>query len=169
MGEPFQYGVDFGDLADANRPVDVSRLSSHFPKVLRTMSLKNLGIGDIRMKPQSGEMNRFGVYFWGINQSTEDLMIPQSGDFLLISTAELLTPNHVNSGVLRKGVVVFPSPCYTVLIQEYAKRFRNPFDADYALNHDYIVLDLQASVRGTPPIITIPAEITVNRGQFNRR
>jgi len=89
--------------------------------------------------------------------------------YLYIDTNTLFK-KCVDKHLIRQGVIVHPSPYYQKLANKYKERYQKPMEADFALNKDYVVLDLATTQhRKTPPILSIPSNIKVNLRDFNRK
>lgn len=162
---------------DSDRPLPPEQLAEIYPFMLRKIIPPRESTSVFRFQPQSGEHERFGVFFWALMDLAEQQRLKPTDNklMLLLKTAELLSGKTMDPEVLSRGVVVCPSKTYQNLRLEACSRVRaenGQYDPkslgfNYAVesqvHKSYAVLDIGVIKTGCLPILSIPCMVCIDK------
>lgn len=150
---------------------DPGVVAETFPYVLRQILVPRYAIdGQIRMSPQSGAMDNYGIFFWAHKTKPNFLPDPYKLTFVF-ETEELFERiKDADQNLLSKGIIVSPSKFYNLM---YDRLIEDrglsgiPTTAEYfaigrKIYEDYMLLNLATLRIGPHPILTVPVPLTLN-------
>lgn len=176
MAEVAIYTAEtFLDSLAKDRPLAPATLAQIYPYSLRVIPYNGSQTPDaFHFTPQSGELYRYGVFFWACD-TLPSLTADQHHLSILMETKKLLgIIDQTNPDLMAKGIMVSPSLMHDITCREVETELRrrnqsfNPASrigdgcAVYErIQKEWISLDLSAVKKGTRPILSIPTELTI--------